>query len=665
MVEGSVNGFLPTHTATATAQAGNVTDALPDAASSDHGSGGVTSHELFPTHSATPTVNAGNTTGSSLNTTASHDGLIGGIVSSSLPSETDRGSFRNQTTSFFYPTATSGASLNKSMPISDGILPPPKSTGNLLPNATSPYLNVNATLPTTGSAASGPLLNLTTPSLSPHINVTHGLPKPTYSTSMPILSSPMPSANATIPSVSSSGGYPTLYPSGARNSSAGPKESGAFSNGTTIVPSPTSSARLSSIAADTVSTVSTVSTASTALKTSKTSPLASSSTSKVTIFTPASTSMSQTVTTKQTPSAHIDSTMTEMSVATSILTAPWSTSFAKTATPSATITSQAHAVVPDQITPPTPVPSAKGAVLIQIGFKPRFLPYYWIARNSDSINQIAKYVPLNLAEALNIPVTDTPFVAIDEWKEYHMALVRCYIPGDKLHNLSGQLHSFASPLFNSKEPPARALFQYVDPNVPLIPGEGGTPPVETTDSSFVMGPSKSGGGRSGSDGYGNSNNNGGGDSIDSNTNGPAGSGSSSQIHPRSVGIGLGVVAGAAVYGAAMFWIARRRRQGKNGDAAAAAAQNGAGRPGLDGSGGGHAGSSSAVTPGHNRVSSVTGRPYTEESSQMSMLSNGGVYAYYGPPPTLEETSRPSRASNRTTPAQISAPVRSANSLGWT
>ncbi|KAI5296192.1 hypothetical protein KEM52_005262 [Ascosphaera acerosa] len=326
-------------------------------------------------------------------------------------------------------------------------------------------------------------------------------------------------------------------------------------------------------------------------------------------------------------------------------------------------TATQHDDIADQIAPATAVPSASGSVLIQIGFLPRYLPYSWIAQHYGSIAQITKYVPLNLAEALGVPESDTPLVSIDAWKQYNQALVRCYIPGKQLKSLKDQIHSYASPLFNSKEEPARALFQYLDPDVPLIPGQGGTPPADVGSGQYGPGSPGQGKGHPGSNG-------GGGDASgtgDGGSAGPAGSDQTSSVHPKSVGIGIGVVAGAALYGFAMFWVARRRRAARRPDSAGTqGSQPGSGHPGsLSAEEGCGATPSAPTTPSHNRVSSVTGRPYTDETPEMSMLSEGGVYAYYGPPPSVIDEPRHSRVSSRMTPAQISAPVMTENSLGWT
>ena len=119
------------------------------------------------------------------------------------------------------------------------------------------------------------------------------------------------------------------------------------------------------------------------------------------------------------------------------------------------------------------------------------------------------------------------------------------------------------------------------------------------------------------------------------------SGSSNKVKSKSVGIVVGACAGAAVYAAAMIYVARRYRQKKK--------------------------------MGHQRASSVNTAP------QMSQTPSGGMGGFFMSGANGRESSRGSAAGSagrgsrtsghssngRSVREQgISAPLMSENSLGW-
>lgn len=177
-----------------------------------------------------------------------------------------------------------------------------------------------------------------------------------------------------------------------------------------------------------------------------------------------------------------------------------------------------------------------------------------------------------------------------------------YIPSDSVNSLAQMLHNPNSRLYDQPNAPVRTLLSMLDPTIPLLGDDTGS------SSGFTN--FNGGGANSGSRGNDGSADDGSDDD---------GANSSSPVHASSVGIGLGVVGGAAVYGAGMVWIARRYRKKRQ----------------L-----------------HRRVSS-TASQMRQEPGSASLFVSGG---------RLSRHSHNSRRSNRT--QMISAPVTAENSLGW-
>lgn len=179
---------------------------------------------------------------------------------------------------------------------------------------------------------------------------------------------------------------------------------------------------------------------------------------------------------------------------------------------------------------------------------------------------------------------------------YVATVALAYIPMDQKEELRTMLHNPHSRLYEQPNDSVRALMSMIDPSIPLDVGGA---------MGATGGTSRKAGG-SGGDGSGDGGN-------DSNDSSDAGASSSSTTKASSVGIGVGVVAGAAAYGAGMFWVARRYRRKRQ---------------------------------GHQRSSSTA-----DQMSQAPGSLFGGASRYSD-----------NSGSNRT--QMISAPVMAENSLGW-
>ena len=174
------------------------------------------------------------------------------------------------------------------------------------------------------------------------------------------------------------------------------------------------------------------------------------------------------------------------------------------------------------------------------------LNYPFVVSNSTAVAQIFSYLPRGVSDGLGFPRKQMVMQYLQPYNTisslgYITTLAMAYIPADLVDQLSLQLLNPNSALYSNADPSVRTLMSMIDPSIPVLAGStlGGSnvnsanPPTTSTV----------------------------------NTNGAPGStdsGNSSRVQPSSVGIGLGVVAGAAVYGAAMFFVARRYKKRKAG-----------------------------------------------------------------------------------------------------
>lgn len=235
------------------------------------------------------------------------------------------------------------------------------------------------------------------------------------------------------------------------------------------------------------------------------------------------------------------------------------------------------------------------------------------------MSQIFSYLPPGVAEGLDITFDNVVMQYLQPYNTlesigYVTTLAMAYIPANKVDLLSVLVLNPNSALFHHSNPSVTTLMSMIDPSIPILAGStmgnGGTPINTSKDPS-----TSSGGSGKGDDGAA-----------------PGADSGGAPVRPSSVGIAVGAVAGATVYGAAMFLVARRYKKKK---------------------------------AGHQRSSSVqSSRGSTPRPGEQSGLM-GGLRGSYGTR-FGGRTSRNSdnSNSNRSGRTYISPPVMAENSLGW-
>ncbi|PGG99247.1 hypothetical protein AJ79_08610 [Helicocarpus griseus UAMH5409] len=278
-------------------------------------------------------------------------------------------------------------------------------------------------------------------------------------------------------------------------------------------------------------------------------------------------------------------------------------------------------ISPDSGIPKTPADSA----LVHLGFNSS-LSYEFVVSNRDSIIQIFSFTPLGVSYGLEMPADRAIMQSIQPYdtvptNSYTTALALIYIPENMVNQLAASIHNPNSLLYRNPDPSVAKLMSMLDPSIPLV--AGGIP--------YGQGSPGSGSGSTGSPGQ----KNGGSPGDDGENEGPGGSGGSSNVRATSVGIGLGVVGGAALYGAAMFFVARRYRKRRK----------------L-----------------HRRTSSLTSGmgdiPDSPPTASDALMSGGRTEGYTSPTPYAARNSQNSGGSGSARTQMISAPVMAENSLGW-
>lgn len=257
------------------------------------------------------------------------------------------------------------------------------------------------------------------------------------------------------------------------------------------------------------------------------------------------------------------------------------------------------------------------STLIQIGFL-YGLNYEFVVNSSTAVAQIFTYLPVGVTNGLDIPKPEMVMQYLQPYNTiktagYITTLAMAYVPTEQLDQLSIDLPNPRSALYTEGDASVKTLMSMVDPSIPLLAGSqlaGGTP-INSADGTSTNS---------------NEGEDGGVGSEDGSTGGP--------VRPSSVGIAVGAVCGAAVYGAAMFLVARRYKKRK------AAHQR-----------------SSSVQSGGQR------RP-----AETSNLMSGGRNSYGSRYPTGRGSRNSDRSdesgSGRSGRTYISPPVMAENSLGW-
>ena len=268
-----------------------------------------------------------------------------------------------------------------------------------------------------------------------------------------------------------------------------------------------------------------------------------------------------------------------------------------------------------------------GTEMIQIAFT-RPLNYPFVIQHVPAIEQIYNYLPVGVAYGLSMELGNITMHSLQPYdttatQGFITTVAYAYIPSDlvdlmvlQVSNPAARFHHYppeSSPVFQ--------LIKYVNTAFPVrapasVSGGPGSaaPGAPNASPSTIL------------------------NVVDPLNNG---SGSSSTVNPMSIGIGFAVVGGAALYGAAMFLVARRYRKRRSV----------------------HGRSPSII----DTASMAHSHPEMVGGAGAALMGGARGYsgeqdtAYYG------TSGRNSRGSGRTGSSRgrdISAPVMAENSLGW-
>jgi hypothetical protein len=275
------------------------------------------------------------------------------------------------------------------------------------------------------------------------------------------------------------------------------------------------------------------------------------------------------------------------------------------------------ASLPKVITPPDgTVSQPEDTSLIQVGFLYP-LNYKFVVSNSLSSAQIFQYLPIGIAYGLGLrqdQVTMKALLPLDTSAkmDFITTLAQAWIPTSMVSTLGLDLHIPTSALYNNPDASVNTLVNYINPAIPLTPGEGLGGGASGTES---------GGAATSTSASGNS--------AVFNTDAQN---QSAAARGTTAGVAMGIVGGAAAYGAAMFLLARRYKRRRT---------------------------------SHRRSSSVMNPSEMRQSGSPALM--GGAFMSGGRmTPGNDRNSRGSgrSAGNSARTQQISAPMMAENSLGW-
>lgn len=273
--------------------------------------------------------------------------------------------------------------------------------------------------------------------------------------------------------------------------------------------------------------------------------------------------------------------------------------------------------LPKVITPAEGIPAPPvDCTLVRFGFMHEY-NYPFVVSNPVAVAQIFDFFPKGLAYALGIPVSDVIMLNLQPYdttknKGWITTLVLVFVPTDLVDQLDLMRHTPASLFFNSPQEPVAQMMKLLDASIPLRAGG---------DSAGSTGNGGAWSAPGGSNGV----------SADNGDGAPMGAvpSESNTVSGKTIGLSAGIVAGAAVYGAAMFLVARRYRQKRNGR--------------------------------HSRSNSIN-RSVSPGSNPASGLMGSGAAVMHGARGPFDKRGSGGRVSART--QQISAPMMAENSLGW-
>lgn len=195
----------------------------------------------------------------------------------------------------------------------------------------------------------------------------------------------------------------------------------------------------------------------------------------------------------------------------------------------------------------------KDTTLVQIGFN-FGLNYDFVANNGGSASQIFAYLPQGIAYGLGISADNVTMHGLqpyDTTKDlgYITTLALAYVPTSLTTGLSLQLKTAVSNMYANPDPTISTLMAMINPSFPVVAGQTLTGNGVTATNAGAS-PSNSVNAAANGNAAPLTN-------TGTNTNGTAKS-----VSSTTVGISVGVASGALVYGAAIFFIARRYRKKK-------------------------------------------------------------------------------------------------------
>jgi hypothetical protein len=282
--------------------------------------------------------------------------------------------------------------------------------------------------------------------------------------------------------------------------------------------------------------------------------------------------------------------------------------------------------LPAVLLPDQQKPQPDGTKLIEIGFL-YALNYEHVAKNTVAAAQIFSYLPRALSNAGGFDIDKMQITRLEPLDTlakygYWTTIAKFYYPENLLEKLQADILSPNSQVYNYPDSLVRDLTAVINPKIDIY--------GKFTDDN-------NNGGSNGGNNNGNNND-------DVLGNGSNNSSSSSRQQAMTAGIAVGAVGLSALYGAAMFIVARRYKRKRQ-------------------------------SSSHHRSSSVTG---SDRSSEMQYAGNGSPALMGGALLSRDMSSyggalgggRESHGSGRSgmgnsaRTANISAPVAAENSLGW-
>ena len=311
--------------------------------------------------------------------------------------------------------------------------------------------------------------------------------------------------------------------------------------------------------------------------------------------------------------------LTTQSIPTNIIVQP-SISGSGAASSTGSIATGLPTGVPLVLYPPQgPKEQPENTDMIQIGFKYP-LNYDFVWTHDESQQQIFKYLPLGISYGLNIDPSNVTMQTLRAWDttrdlHYITTLALAWIPSGLVDTLSLLVQTQTSRFYTNPDSSTNTLLSMINNAIP-IPADNSTDGGSTPYGSQ---PTSSTGEKTKGSPFGGD------------------IGDTQPVRPSSIGIGVGVAAGAAAYGAAMFFVARRYKKRRQ---------------------------------SHGRSPSMFNSPVMShigpDAGAGAALMSGGIDRSISPYHDEDGRagSRGSGRSGSTGRQQISAPVMAENSLGW-